>query len=75
MYNFYTLPNAMFTKVIPKMQFLSWKSINLAVKKSNIADDWSGNTQIDTNRGFLSHRGTPSYHPFLFGVFHEINHP
>ena len=25
--------------------------------------------------GFLSHRGTPSYHPFLDGIFHEINHP
>ena len=25
--------------------------------------------------GFLSHRGTPSHHPFLDGIFHEINHP
>ena len=25
--------------------------------------------------GFLSHRGTPSHHPFLIGIFHEINHP
>ena len=25
--------------------------------------------------GFLSHRGTPSYHPFLDGIFHDINHP
>ena len=23
--------------------------------------------------GFLSHRATPRYHPFLFGIFHEIN--
>ena len=25
--------------------------------------------------GFLSHGGTPSHHPFLFRIFHEINHP
>ena len=25
--------------------------------------------------GFLSHRGTPRHHPFLFGIFPEINHP
>ena len=25
--------------------------------------------------GFLSHRGSPSHHPFLDGIFHEINHP
>ena len=25
--------------------------------------------------GFLSHGGTPSHHPFLDGIFHEINHP
>ena len=25
--------------------------------------------------GFLSHRGTPSHHPFLDGIFHETNHP
>ena len=25
--------------------------------------------------GFLKWGGTPSYHPFLIGVFHEINHP
>jgi hypothetical protein len=25
--------------------------------------------------GFLSPRGTPSYHPFIDGIFHEINHP
>ena len=24
---------------------------------------------------FLSHRATPSYHPFLDGIFYEINHP
>ena len=24
--------------------------------------------------GFLSHRGTPSFHPFLDGIFHQINH-
>ena len=24
------------------------------------------------NGGFLSHGGTPSYHPFLDGIFHEI---
>ena len=26
-------------------------------------------------RGVLSHGGTPSYHPFFFGIFHELNHP
>ena len=30
---------------------------------------------ISPNGGFLSHRGTPSYHPFEIGIFHEINHP
>jgi len=25
--------------------------------------------------GFLSHGGTHLYHPFLFGIFHETNHP
>ena len=25
--------------------------------------------------GFLRHGGTPSHHPFLFRIFHEINHP
>ena len=25
--------------------------------------------------GFLSHRATPSSHPFIDGIFHEINHP
>ena len=25
--------------------------------------------------GFLSHRATPSSHPFLWGIFHEMNHP
>ena len=24
---------------------------------------------------FLSHGGYPSYHPFIDGMFHEINHP
>ena len=24
---------------------------------------------------FLSHGASPSYHPFLVGIFHEINHP
>ena len=26
----------------------------------------------DRYRGFLSHGGTPSHHPFLDGIFHEI---
>ena len=25
--------------------------------------------------GFLSHRATPSHHPFIDGIFPEINHP
>ena len=29
----------------------------------------------DDMGGFPSHGGTPSYHPFLGGIFHEINHP
>ena len=24
---------------------------------------------------FLSHRGTPRSHPFIDGIFHDINHP
>ena len=28
-----------------------------------------------TYGGFLSHRGTPSHHPIIDGVFHEINQP
>ena len=32
-----------------------------------------GQTMI--NGRFLSHRGTPSHHPFLDGTFHEINKP
>ena len=27
------------------------------------------------NGAFLSHRATPSYHPFLDGIFNEINDP
>ena len=26
---------------------------------------------IDRHGGFLSHRGTPSHHPFIDGIFHE----
>ena len=25
--------------------------------------------------GFNSHGGSPSHHPFLDGILHEINHP
>ena len=32
-----------------------------------------GTKRGEWNGGFLSHRGTPSYHPFLIGMFHEIN--
>ena len=28
-----------------------------------------------TRFGFHGHGGTPSYHPFLDEIFHEINHP
>ena len=28
-----------------------------------------------TYGGVLSHRGTPSHHPFQIGIFHDINHP
>ena len=28
-----------------------------------------------TYEGFQSHGGTPSHHPFFFGMFHEMNHP
>jgi hypothetical protein len=28
---------------------------------------WSG--------GFLSHGAAPKHHPFIDGIFHEINHP
>ena len=27
------------------------------------------------NGGFLSHRANPSLHPFIDGIFHDINHP
>ena len=28
-----------------------------------------------SNAGFRSQRATPNPHPFLDGIFHEINHP
>ena len=33
------------------------------------------NSQILGYGGFLSHRGTPSHHPFLGGIFPNKNHP
>ena len=36
---------------------------------------WSGRDLVWRYLGgFLSHRGTPSYHPFIDGMFYEINH-
>ena len=31
--------------------------------------------QVYIYRGFQSHGGTPSYHQFIDGIFHEINQP
>ena len=43
--------------------------------KNNFADGaaWWGSLKGSPNGGFLSHR--PPSHPFLFWIFHEINHP
>ena len=48
--------------------------------EGNVLFQW-GNQQSreggdpEIHRGFLSHRGTPSHHPFYFRIFHEIDHP
>ena len=36
---------------------------------------WKGSKSPETCGGFHNHGGTSSHHPFLDGIFHEINHP
>ena len=63
---------------------LSWEPATVAVSSltsycsnSLPANDWSRYVDIPRPEicWFPIHRATPSHHPFIAGVFHEINHP
>ena len=40
----------------------------------NIMEQWDIN-EYKHVWGFPIHGGTPIYHPFSIGIYHEINHP
>jgi hypothetical protein len=40
----------------------------------NIMEQWDIN-EYKHIWGFPIHGGTPIYHPFSIGIYHEINHP
>ena len=51
----------------------------LEFKPSTLDDSWGAQFETEMNvspfGGFLSHRGTPSHHPFRDGIFPNKNHP
>ena len=59
--------------------FHGWIPTYFRIPDALVKHGWSfasnGKLIYHSFGGFLSHGGIPSYHPFIDGMFHEINHP